>query len=57
MDDVRRPPEGISCTECGRVPEGDESVEAEGWRFFPVGVEEPHPFCPECAEREFGPPA
>jgi len=56
MDEVR-PPESISCAECGRVPAEDESVEDDGWRYFPAGAEEPHPFCPECAEREFGPPA
>ena len=55
--DEDRPPEGISCAECGRAPEDDGSLEAEGWRYLPAGAEDPHPFCPECAEREFGPPA
>ena len=54
MDDVS-PAAGVSCAECGRAPEREDSMEAEGWRYFPDGVEEPHPFCPECAEREFGP--
>lgn len=47
--------EGIVCTECGRIVEDVESAKAEGWRFFPAEVDDPHPFCPECAEREFGP--
>lgn len=54
MDEVS-PAEGVSCAECGRVPDSEGSLETEGWRYFPDGVEEPHPFCPECAEREFGP--
>ncbi len=55
MDDVS-PAEGVACAECGRTPESDESIESESWRYYPDGAEEPHPFCPECAEREFGPP-
>jgi len=54
MDDVSSP-EGVSCSECGRVPDDADSSETEGWRFLPADVEHPHPFCPECAEREFGP--
>ena len=56
MDDVS-PAEGVSCAECGRSLESDESGETETWRYYPDGAEEPHAFCPECAEREFGPPA
>ena len=55
MDDVT-PDSGMACTECGRVADA-ESVETEGWRFYPADAEDPHPFCPECAEREFGPAA
>ena len=56
MDDVS-PAEGVSCAECGRSLESDEPAETEAWRYFPAGAEKPHPFCPECAKREFGPPA
>ena len=54
MDDVS-PAEGVACAECGRTPESDESIESESWRYYPDGAEQPHAFCPECAEREFGP--
>jgi hypothetical protein len=54
MDEVSLP-EDVSCTECGRVMDDPKAAEAEGWRFLPAGVDHPHPFCPECAEREFGP--
>jgi hypothetical protein len=55
MDDVSSS-ERVSCAECGRSPGDEESLEAQGWRYLPAGVEEPHAFCQECAEREFGPP-
>jgi hypothetical protein len=55
MDDMS-PVDGVACAECGRAPEGNDSLEAEGWRYFPAGAEYAHLFCPECAEREFGPP-
>ena len=50
-----------SCEECGR-PGGEDGM--KGWRAL-LGVniddDEPestvHVFCPECAEREFGPAA
>ena len=54
MDDVSHS-EGVSCAECGRPFDTGDAAEAETWRYFPDGVEKPHPFCPECAEREFGP--
>jgi hypothetical protein len=54
MDDASSA-EGITCTECNRAPGEDGSAEVESWRFLPTDVHDPHPFCPECAEREFGP--
>ena len=54
MEDLS-PSDIVACTECGRTPDDPDAVDSEGWRFLPVDVEHPHPFCPECAEREFGP--
>jgi hypothetical protein len=49
----------LVCEECGRVAPDN----AKGWRaFLGVDVNEEEEgtrvyiFCPECAEREFGPP-
>ena len=48
----------LVCEECGKVAPDD----AKGWRAF-LGVDvnrdegtRVYVFCPECAEREFGPP-
>ena len=50
--------EVLVCEECGKVAADD----AKGWRAF-LGVDvnrdegtRVYVFCPECAEREFGPP-
>jgi hypothetical protein len=49
----------LVCEECGRVA----GVETHGWRaFYAEDPDNPEPslitvvYCPECAEREFGPP-
>ena len=45
----------IRCAECGReITEGE--AELERWGYWSDGVGELHPFCPGCAEREFGLP-
>ena len=46
-------PTAVRCVECGREA-GEEAAEREGWRFFSDGAGELLPFCPGCAEREFG---
>jgi hypothetical protein len=46
------PPE---CEECGRTPV--DADDREAWRFYPSRVGGFTPYCPECALREFGPPA
>ena len=45
-------PETITCTHCGRAIAEDEA-QAEGWGYWRV-VGGLYPFCPGCAEREFG---
>ena len=40
------------CAECGRAPR--DHLDAERWRFYSDGTGDLVPFCPECAEREFG---
>ena len=55
MDEVS-PTEDITCAECGRPLDEGLTAEAAGWRFYPAGAKNQHPFCPECAEREFGAP-
>jgi hypothetical protein len=42
--------ETLSCVECGREPRGDQRFKA----YLTVDNEIPI-YCPECAEREFGP--
>ena len=44
---------GIRCAECGRAVNELTSI-TERWRHWSDGVGELHPFCPECAAREFG---
>jgi hypothetical protein len=39
----------LTCTECGRVAQGD----ASGWRSFLTDDDELVTYCPKCAEREF----
>ena len=46
-------PAAVRCVECGREAD-EEKAEREGWRFFSDGAGELLPFCPDCAEREFG---
>ena len=46
-------PAAVRCVECGREAD-EEAVELEGWRFYSDGAGELLPFCPDCAEREFG---
>jgi DNA-directed RNA polymerase subunit RPC12/RpoP len=50
----------VRCALCGREAEDEDEDEAKGWRAYlthesddetGVGV-----FCPECTDREFGPP-
>jgi hypothetical protein len=55
---LRRGDERQQCAECSKVAEGD----LKGWRALlgadPDDENAPpsaHLFCPECAEREFGP--
>jgi DNA-directed RNA polymerase subunit RPC12/RpoP len=45
--------EPLRCAECGRRPAPGEHGEDE-WRVYIDLEDEPHVFCPECAEREFG---
>jgi len=45
--------EADRCSECGREPREDEYALDE-WRVESDGVGEPHIFCPECWDREFG---
>jgi hypothetical protein len=40
----------LTCAECGRSPRPGET-----WRILFADVGEAFIFCPECAEREFGP--
>jgi len=44
-----RLPGPLRCVECGRV-----SADGEGWRAI-FDFEHAHTYCPDCAEREFGP--
>ena len=43
----------IRCSECDREIT-EEEAEREGWGYRSDGLGELHPFCPECAAREFG---
>ena len=46
----------LVCAGCGRKPRDDENADDE-WRAY-LDVDDDLPvFCPECAEREFGPAA
>ena len=40
----------LVCGECGRI----SLDRADGWRMYLDDDDEPVPYCPECAEREFG---
>jgi hypothetical protein len=40
----------VSCAECGRKPHHGEL-----WRLLFAEIGEAVTYCPECAEREFGP--
>ena len=45
-------PSLIACAECGREVD-EQTAEREGWGYWSDGLGELHPYCPECAEREF----
>jgi hypothetical protein len=38
------------CAECAR----ESPPDGGGWRTYLYDGDQPAPFCPECAEREFG---
>jgi hypothetical protein len=40
----------LVCVECGA-----ESEAGEGWKAYLTADAEPAVYCPDCAEREFGP--
>jgi hypothetical protein len=44
-------PTPLTCVECGREQVADE----RGWRSLLTIDDEAGGYCPECAEREFGP--
>ena len=44
----------VRCAECGRAVEFEAITER--WTYWSDGVGELHPYCPECAAREFGLP-
>ena len=43
----------VRCAECGRKVD-EPTAEREGWGYWSDGLGELQPYCPECAEREFG---
>jgi len=43
----------VTCSGCGREVAEDEA-QAARWGYWSVGVGRLHPFCPDCARREFG---
>jgi hypothetical protein len=45
-------PEEVRCSVCNRPPHPGENWQDE-WRAYSDGVGTLHPFCPECADREF----
>jgi hypothetical protein len=44
---------GLVCAECGREPRDDQNP-LDDWPSYSTGIEL-LTFCPDCAEREFGP--
>jgi hypothetical protein len=50
---MSEPAVSVCCSECRRM---SADPDAEGWRYFSDGVGELLPYCPACAEREFGLP-
>lgn len=44
----------IRCAGCGRLV-SEVDAEQAGWGEWSDGLGELHPYCPECAQREFGP--
>ena len=49
-------PATVTCSECGETIFEDEA-QAARWGYWSDGVDEPYPFCIECATREFAPDA
>lgn len=45
-------PVTITCAECGRQAT-EQDAEQEGWGYWSDGLGGLHPFCPDCAGREF----
>ena len=43
----------VRCAECDRAVHELDAI-AERWTYWSDGVGDLHPYCPECAEREFG---
>ena len=43
----------VMCGACSREIAANEA-QAAGWGYWSVGFGRLHPFCPECAAREFG---
>lgn len=46
-------PTTIACTECPRKVNEFEAIE-QHWTYWSAGTGDLRPFCPECAEQEFG---
>ena len=42
----------VRCAECGREVDEFTAIKQQ-WRYWSDGLGELHPYCPECAEREF----
>jgi hypothetical protein len=43
----------VRCAQCGTEIDEDEA-QAARWGYWSDGIGDLHPFCPDCAEREFG---
>ena len=48
-------PDSPQCAECSREVTVAGAI-SERWTYWSDGVGELHPYCPECAQREFGLP-
>jgi hypothetical protein len=44
----------VDCSRCERSVRDDEQAEASGWAYYEDVLGELLPFCPACADREFG---